>query len=108
MYILQDQSECIPSSLAEESVAQGDLDIGVASDELDALFENPEQVRRVAEKALHAGIFGHCLDLAAVVLEYSANELANRDDCGTERNGAHVVAQSPPHAAAHSTAASCV
>ena len=68
-HVLDDEREGVPSGLAEPVVSEGDLNVGVLRDKLDALLEQPEQVARVAEQALDAGVLGGRLDLFAVVLE---------------------------------------
>ena len=47
--VLEDERERVPSSLAEEGVRKGDLNVGVLRDELDALLHNREQVARIAQ-----------------------------------------------------------
>jgi len=81
-------------------VAQSHLDVSVPCNELDELLKEVEQVGSVTEKALDAGILGHSIDLAAVVLEDNADELADGNNEGAKGNGAHVVAEAPPQAAA--------
>lgn len=40
-HVFDDEGEGVPGGHAEVFVGEGDLDVGVLSDELDALFEKP-------------------------------------------------------------------
>ena len=85
-HVLDDEREGVPRRLAEPVVGEGDLNVGVLRDKLDALLEQPEQIARVAEQALDAGVLVGSLDLFAVVLEEEAYELADGDQGGAERD----------------------
>ena len=41
VHILEDEGKGVPSGLAEPGIAEGDLDVGVLCDELDALLKEP-------------------------------------------------------------------
>ena len=97
VHILEDEGKGVPSGLAEEGVAEGDLDVGVLGDELDALLKEPQAVARVAKHAFDASILVGSLDLPTIVLEEEADELANSDKGGAKRNRAHMVPEYPPH-----------
>ena len=78
-HVFDDQREGVPGGLAEPVVSEGDLDVRVLGDKLDALLEGPKQVACVAEQALDAGVWCGSLDLFPVVFEEEADELADGD-----------------------------
>jgi hypothetical protein len=82
--ILQDKGESLPGGLAEEGVGEGDLDVGIVSNELDAFLEDPQQVTGDAEHDLHGKVLGHHLNLSAVVIEDEAEHLADSNEERTE------------------------
>ena len=82
--VLQDEGEGIPGGLAEEGVGEGDLDVSVLGDVLDALLEDPQAVAGDTEHDLHASVLGRGLNLSAVVLEDEADHLADSNEEGTE------------------------
>ena len=95
--VLQDEGKSVPGGLAEEGVGEGNLDVGVLSDELDALLEEPQAVASDAEHELHASVLSRGLNLSAVVLKHEADHLADSNEGGTESDRTHVVSESPPH-----------
>lgn len=94
-HVLQDQSEGVPGSLAEEGVSEGDLDVCILRDELDALFHDPEEVAREAEQHLDNRVFLGDTHLLAIVLEEESEHLANGDQESTKGNGTHMEAEGP-------------
>ena len=97
VHILEDEGKGVPSGLAEEGVGEGDLDVSVLGDELDALLKEPQAVGRVAKHASDARISFGSLDLPTIVFEEEADELADSDKGGAKRNRAHMVSEDPPY-----------
>ena len=108
VHVLEDEGEGIQGRLAEKDIGEGDLDVGILSDELNALLEEPKAVARVAKHAFDAGVLVSGLDLPAVVLKEEANELTYGDQGGAERNRAHMVPEAPPYASADGSLATSV
>ena len=101
--VFNDESESVPCGLAEPVVGEGDLDVRVLRDKLDAFLEEIQKVAGVAEEALDAGVLVGSLDLLSVVLEENADNLADGDETRTESNRAHVESESPVHATSNGT-----
>lgn len=92
----EDQTESLHGTGAEPGVGQGHLDVGVLSQELNALLEAPEAVASNTEDDLDDLVLsGPSLNVLSVVLEQESDHLADGNQQSTEGDRAQMLGQHP-------------
>ena len=93
--ISKNEEECLLCRSAEVRALQGDLDVGVFVEELDALLKAPDEALKHLEDKDHYPILLR-LGLLLVVLEHVPDELDEGDDEGAKGHRAQMVAEDHP------------
>mmetsp|Transcript_38487 Transcript_38487/g.97667 ORF Transcript_38487/g.97667 Transcript_38487/m.97667 type:complete len:782 (+) Transcript_38487:30-2375(+) len=98
--IPQDEEECSLRGGTEVLATQGDLDVGVLVQELDALLEDPDAtLHDLQEEHQHPVLLG--LGLLLKVIHAVPDELHHRDDERAKSHGADVVPEDSLDALQH-------
>jgi len=96
MGVLNNESKSVPRWLEETVVREGNLDVGIFSDVLDAVFEQPEHVAGNCEHNLYPlNFFAQHTHLLAIVFEDYPNHLADCDDQSAESDWGPVIDYNP-------------
>lgn len=92
----QDQGEGLEGTGAEVAVGEGDLNVGVLSEELNTFLEADKAVSSNTQDSLGNLIASSpSLDVFAVVLEEESDELADSNAESTEGNRAKMLGEEP-------------